>query len=367
MLSRKNSKYRFMFGYQAIGSCEFPNQGELQHPSVTVRNAFIDNSSMYCSSKKCDPCIISGIFYEDPVVGNDTLEEFQRVYEETKRATEHLGFAQIQGDDTQLLLTARDSLLIDFRTRRQLIDSIKERRIQTINHDIVYNGLIREMIFGATTSANRDENSEHPVEAYDIRLHKYLSKNYMIAFHRAYFALRGTFDSPARSFFIFTHNQDDIDILNHPLVQALKNVKRMNQLKEVIQQSKSNSYLSNLVPKLFDLQLEEAKGYSLAEFDHSFYSEKFMDNTLLPSKLEPYRLRLCAFIDVQQHEKRWVNFSQLFSGRFVSVLVTDAQKLNSNSKVCDDKYNNYDIQTIYFDGIKVPSLFNLDLDAMEID
>ena len=57
----------------------------------------------------------------------------------------------------------------------------------------------------------------------------------------------------------------------------------------------------------------------------------------------------------------------MFAGRYVSVLITDAHKEDGKSKISATKqYDNYDLQTIYFDGIKVPSLLSMNCESRDM-
>eukprot|EP00347_Sterkiella_histriomuscorum_P001942 403370075 len=357
--NRKHSRQKYLFGYQSIGGTEITNQADAHFENINIKNVFVDNDGIYCSSTECDPCIVSGIFYEDPLVDIDNEDEFQRVFEKTFEISKKHNFNvildenQINGN-AQYFDQAKQSRFIDFRTKRQLIDKIKEKIIKHWKHPLVLNGLIREIIFLSTKQVNTP--SMRQVLKYENAVHKSLSVDYMIAINRMYVALRGPFTCPVRSMFLFVHNQDDLDLKNHPLVKCLKSIKTKDELLEFLEEARTNPEINYLLPKHVDMQ---KFGYDAVEFEHSFYIDKFSDKTR--SDLELFRLRLCAFIDVKDAIKQWISFSQFFACRFVSVLFTN---INNNqdieNQIVQDSQPNYDIQTIYFDGVKIPSLFNFD-------
>jgi len=67
---------------------------------------------------------------------------------------------------------------------------------------------------------------------------------------------------------------------------------------------------------------------------------------------EPFRLRLCCFIDMKTAEKPWVHFQQRFACRFITVMFTD--RLLTETK---EEHPNYDMQTIYFQGSIIQNIF----------
>jgi hypothetical protein len=68
-----------------------------------------------------------------------------------------------------------------------------------------------------------------------------------------------------------------------------------------------------------------------------------------------FTLRLCAFVDLgYQVNKANIPFSQQFASRFVTIL--PAGVLNWIEED-DPAKPNVDIQTIYFEGHRIPSLF----------
>ena len=107
----------------------------------------------------------------------------------------------------------------------------------------------------------------------------------------------------------------------------------------------------------------------LVEFKQSFYTRAFRDPSKRPSDLEPLALRLCAFIDLKNEDKMSkIPFSQPFASRFVSVLFTDVhdhthlyEENNSMEESKPKDPRNVDVQTIYFSGHEIPSLYNLQL------
>ena len=61
-----------------------------------VMNLFIDNDGYYCSSDKCNPCVATGIFYEEPYLEVDPDEKFLEVFRKTDEASKQAGYRVIQ-------------------------------------------------------------------------------------------------------------------------------------------------------------------------------------------------------------------------------------------------------------------------------
>lgn len=67
-----------------------------------------------------------------------------------------------------------------------------------------------------------------------------------------------------------------------------------------------------------------------------------------------YSLRLCAFIDMgYQTTKANIPFSQQFSARFITIVPVSTLSWREEG---DPTGENVDIQTIYFEGHRIPSL-----------
>ena len=117
------------------------------------------------------------------------------------------------------------------------------------------------------------------------------------------------------------------------------------------------------MPKSFEVNLKHVsslKGVDVVEFNHDFYNEKFRDITLSPNTKRVFSLRLCAFVDLGYDvTKANIPLSQQFAARFITIV--PAGILNW-IETDDPATPNVDIQTIYFEGHRIPSLLN----SMEI-
>jgi hypothetical protein len=92
----------------------------------------------------------------------------------------------------------------------------------------------------------------------------------------------------------------------------------------------------------------------VVEFNHDFYNEKFRDITLPPNTKRLFSLRLCAFVDLgYEVTKANIPLSQQFAARFITIV--PAGILNW-IETDDPATPNVDIQTIYFEGHRIPSL-----------
>ena len=162
---------------------------------------------------------------------------------------------------------------------------------------------------------------------------------------------RGQFSCPAKSFFIFAHNQDlsPAFLSNHPLVRALKDVKTLTDLRAASARL-LQSEEGNLLPNSIDITPKST--VDLAEFDQSFYQQKYQQGC---SPHELFKLRLCAFVDMKKSDRLTIEFKQSYAARYVSVMFTD-RLLESDHDA--NMAPNYDVQTIYFSGNMIPSLFH---------
>jgi len=208
-------------------------------------------------------------------------------------------------------------------------------------------GLLRELIFKSTKLLQSHSFAE--LQQFDISVHKRLSLNQLCAFNSVYVVTRGQFSCPAKSFFIFAHNQDlsPAFLTNHPLVRALKDVKNLSDLRAA---AGNLLHIEEGLPRSIDINPRPA--YDLAEFDQSFYHQKYQQGC---SPHELFKLRLCAFIDMKKSDRLTIEFKQSYAARYVSVMFTD-RVLESDHDV--NMAPNYDVQTIYFSGNMVPSLFH---------
>ena len=126
----------------------------------------------------------------------------------------------------------------DFRVKRQIIDSFKEQKIKRADDPLVLIGLIRELVFKSTKLL--PTHSYEELLRYDNSMHKLASMQNLFSFHRVYAVNKGPFTCPIKSFFIFGHNQDNIDLKNHPLVKHLKNIQNVPQLLNLIKEAKED-------------------------------------------------------------------------------------------------------------------------------
>lgn len=166
--------------------------------------------------------------------------------------------------------------------------------------------LIRELAFKSTKLL--PTNSVQELTQFDCKTHQLLGLRKLISFNSLYIVTRGQFTCPARSFFVFVHNHplEPEYLKSHPLIKFLKNVKTKEALLEKIEEERklNGIALSKMLPKV----INQDKGsllYHLVEFDHSFYTELFCNSAAKAhSELDPYRLRLCAFVDLLRAEER---------------------------------------------------------------
>jgi hypothetical protein len=63
--------------------------------------------------------------------------------------------------------------------------------------------------------------------------------------------------------------------------------------------------MAKMLPKSYDLSTDKV---DVIEFENSFYSEIFRDEHMLQAEKDPYRFRLCAFIDIKDNPKKWISF-----------------------------------------------------------
>ena len=70
-----------LFGCQAIGGSENHDPRHEKFFKHSVSQLFVDSDGIYCSSARCDPCIVTGVFYEEPQLENEESErEIERVF-----------------------------------------------------------------------------------------------------------------------------------------------------------------------------------------------------------------------------------------------------------------------------------------------
>ena len=154
--------------------------------------------------------------------------------------------------------------------------------------------------------------------------------------------------------FIFAHNQDlSAEYLKkHPLVRDLKDVKTTGELTAYLKAAKD---LKNpLVPRH---NLVNKANSTLVEFDSSFYQDVFARGELSKSELDHFRLRLVAFVEVADQDRYSIGLMHQHAARFISVMFTERIFIQD---MHDPQFGmNYDVQYLYFNGLKVPSLFNV--------
>ena len=82
---------------------------------------------------------------------------------------------------------------------------------------------------------------------------------------------KGLFTFPAKSFFVFAHNQPILSdkIKAHPLIQFLKGIKNKDQL--------LNTGKHELLPNAREVRFtpESRLDIDMVEFSHTFYTEAF--------------------------------------------------------------------------------------------
>ena len=220
---RKKSRRQYLFGFCSIGGTEITDVNDQYFARNNVTHLFVDSDGFYCSSDCCDPCIATGIFYEEPVLDMDDKDVFQRVYEKLRECSEKSGYHTVnEGNEVN---QARMSEYCDFRTKRRLVEGVKDGRV---GEEMVLAGLIREVVFKSTKMMQTKSMREWI--GYDISMHKLNNIDKLFAFHRMYVVTRGMFTCPARSFFVFVHNQDDIPLQTHPLPLSLRHISSSDQL-----------------------------------------------------------------------------------------------------------------------------------------
>jgi hypothetical protein len=53
----------------------------------------VDSDGFYCSSERCDPCIVTGIFFEEPVLDtSETMQDLERVFGNLLEASQTCGY-----------------------------------------------------------------------------------------------------------------------------------------------------------------------------------------------------------------------------------------------------------------------------------
>ena len=78
--TRKDSRHKYLFGFQSIGGTEFADVNDPLFQKSNVNHLFIDADGYYNSSTHCDPCLASGIFYDEPAPDRDPEEKFLEVF-----------------------------------------------------------------------------------------------------------------------------------------------------------------------------------------------------------------------------------------------------------------------------------------------
>jgi hypothetical protein len=85
-----------LFGYQAIGGTEIGNALDAFEVKCNIKNLFLDNDGFYCSSNLCDPCIVSGICYNEPTLDYHEDEEFTKVFNHVKDCSKKAGYKVLE-------------------------------------------------------------------------------------------------------------------------------------------------------------------------------------------------------------------------------------------------------------------------------
>ena len=93
---RKYQKRQFLFGYQSIGGTEVEDiRDQTNFKKYNINNLFVDNDGYYCSSDRCNPCIATGIFYEEPYLEVDPDEKFENIFRRADEASKRAGYRVI--------------------------------------------------------------------------------------------------------------------------------------------------------------------------------------------------------------------------------------------------------------------------------
>jgi hypothetical protein len=83
-----------LFGHQAIGGSEVADPRHAKFIQYGVTQLFVDSHGFYCSGDRCDPCIATGIFYEESY--KEGLDEYdfklETLYQVALRTSRDLGF-----------------------------------------------------------------------------------------------------------------------------------------------------------------------------------------------------------------------------------------------------------------------------------
>jgi len=97
-------------------------------------------------------------------------------------------------------------------------------------------------------------------------MHKKLSVGNLFSFNQIHVITKGLFTCPAKSFFLFAHNQpiNDLDMISHPVVNLLKDIKTKSELYDKINSQDVNS--EQILPKTIDYSSQF--GVDLVEFNH---------------------------------------------------------------------------------------------------
>ena len=106
-----------------------------------------------------------------------------------------------------LITFAKESSnFIDFRLQRAIMEGVKEKRIKSYKEGKVLSSLLRLLIFESTRLLSNPGRTEELV-MYDIALHQKLSLGSLFCFNKMHVVTKGLFTFPAKSFFVFAHNQ----------------------------------------------------------------------------------------------------------------------------------------------------------------
>jgi hypothetical protein len=82
-----------LFGYQALGGSEVGDPRKKHFFKQSVNQLFCDTDGIYSSSEKCDPCIVTGAFYEEPTLGRDKSDdELIKAFDLALSVSKELGY-----------------------------------------------------------------------------------------------------------------------------------------------------------------------------------------------------------------------------------------------------------------------------------
>ena len=229
-----------------------------------VRRLFIDGDGSFNSGpvdSDVNPCIVTGVFYNelDPEVSS--VDELNELFKHVRTHSEKAGYSVLRGmkeygvsvptsdlptqdvemrDESSaeevkqpsailgkdLISMARDSQFNDFRTNRNILTRCREKTLKVYKDPMVLSSLVRLLSLDSTRIVSDLRKTSSTIE-YDISMHQRLTLGNLFSFNKMHVVNKGTWANPAKSLFVFAHNQplSQEQLLAHPLVSHLKGVK----------------------------------------------------------------------------------------------------------------------------------------------